>query len=354
MSRRAIRGEAAAALAVLKLRERHTPAAVRPVFTLNPHDIDDLDTLADPVALDPAKGPPKPFHAEASYTRYLKVLQSVDRGLYAGSGPDFSTMKQGPIGDCYFFCLTGFLAAKHPDKKIRDMIQRTAKGNYVVRFFDGESFPVGAPTEAELLVNNSANSLDTGSGSACWRRPWANGCGPARRMPPNARPNQADAMASGGSTATVMTLYSGHKVKGIKLRDPQQAPAPAAGTPPRDSRNSRSRSHGQRRDGRSPFRLTKGPGPGLPPRVCHHGLRLQVRPSHRLEFWGQNFKPKGPEGAETASPRNTASSTSRWPLCTSDSRACTSRPPNGPRPIRRIANGGNRGQGSGFRGKTRV
>jgi hypothetical protein len=71
MSRRAIRGEAAAALAVLKLRERHTPPAVRPGFTLSPHDIDDLDALVDPVALDPAKGPPKPFHAEASYKRYL-------------------------------------------------------------------------------------------------------------------------------------------------------------------------------------------------------------------------------------------------------------------------------------------
>lgn len=162
MTRRSIRGEAAAALAVLKLRERHAPAAARPGFTLTAHDIDDLDALADPVvAVDVAKGPPKPFHAESQFKRCLKMLDKIDTRLYAGSGPDFSVMKQGGIGDCYFFCLTGYLASKHP-KKLRDMIQATSNGNYRVKFLDGESFNVGAPTEAELLVNNSASSLTDG------------------------------------------------------------------------------------------------------------------------------------------------------------------------------------------------
>src|SRR3984957_3960827 len=224
MSRRSIRGDAAAALAVLKLRERRTPAPVRPGFTLSPHDIDDLDSLTDPVALDPAKGPPKPFHAEASFKRYLRALEAVDHSLYANSGPDFDAMKQGPIGGCYFFCLTAFLAAKDPDK-IHAMKQRAANGNYMVKFFDGESFSVSAPTEAELLVNNSTSSLEDGVWlcvleKALGKRLRAKSKDAAKRTA-----DPTDAMASGGSTATVMMLYSGHKVKGIKLRDAKQADA---------------------------------------------------------------------------------------------------------------------------------
>jgi hypothetical protein len=67
------------------------------------------------------------------------------------------------------FLATGFLASKHP-KKFRDMIQATANGNYLVKVLDRETF--------------------------------------------------TDRMAAGGSTASVMTLYSGHKAKAIKLRDP--------------------------------------------------------------------------------------------------------------------------------------
>jgi hypothetical protein len=297
MSRKSIRGEAAAALAVLKLRERHTPAAVRPGFTLSPRDIDDLDALADPVALDPAKGPPKPFHAEASYKRYLKVLQTVDHRLYAGSGPDFSAMKQGPIGDCYFFCLTGFLAARHPNK-IHDMIQRTANGNYVVKFFDGESFPVNAPTDAELLVNNSASSLEDGIWlcvleKALGKRLRARSKDSAKRT---AEPT--DAMASGGSTAIVITLYSGHKVKGIKLRDPQHA---------------RARLQELRRE--IPVTLAHGRMASVeldnPPSGSqkvrglgyHHAYAIMAFDfkSDRVTVWnpwGQNFKPKGPEGTK--------------------------------------------------------
>jgi hypothetical protein len=297
MSRKAIRGDAAAALAVLKLRERRTPAPVRPGFTLSPHDIDDLDSLTDPVALDPAKGPPKPFHAEASYKRYLKVLQSVDHQLYAGSAPDFAAMKQGPIGDCYFFCLTGFLAAKHPNK-IHDMIQRTANGNYVVRFFDGESFPVSAPTEAELLVNNSASSLEDGVWlcvleKALGKRLRAKSKDAAKRT---AEPT--DAMASGGSTATVMTLYSGHKVKGIKLRDARQT-----GARLQELRREIpvTLAHGRMAS------VEMGEPPSGSPKVrglgYHHAYAIMGfdSKSDRVTVWnpwGQNFKPKGEEGPE--------------------------------------------------------
>jgi hypothetical protein len=297
MTRRSIRGEAAVALAVLKLRERHTPAAVRPGFTLSARDIDDLDALADPVvAIDAAKGPPKPFHAEAQFKRCLKMLQSVDTRLYAGSGPDFSVMKQGGIGDCYFFCLTGFLASKHP-KKLLDMIQTTATGNYVVKFLDGETFTVGAPTEAELLINNSASSLTDGIWlcvleKALGQRLRAQSKDPAKRT---AEPT--DAMAAGGSTATVMTLYSGRKAKSIKLREPRQA-----GARLRELRHELpiTLSHGRMASvemDNPESNVQKLPGIGY-----HHAYAImEFDPkTDRVTLWnpwGQNFQPKGPEGS---------------------------------------------------------
>jgi hypothetical protein len=298
MSRRSIRGEAAAALAVLKLRERHVPAAARPGFTLSAHDVDDLDGLTDKaVAIDPAKGPPKPFHAEARYKSCLKMLQTLEPRLYAGSGPDFSAMKQGPIGDCYFFCLTGFLAVKHP-KKIRDMIQSAPNGNYVVKFLDGESFPIVAPTEAELLVNNSSSSLSDGIWlcvleKALGKRLRAHAKDPAKKT---AEPT--DAMASGGSTATVMTFYSGHKPKAIKLRDSRQA---AARLQELRRELPATLAHGRmaslEMDDPAP-NFPKVPGLGY-----HHAYAiLEFDPkADRLTVWnpwGQHFQPKGPEGAE--------------------------------------------------------
>jgi Calpain family cysteine protease len=298
MTRRSIHGEAAAALAVLKLRERHVPVAVRPGFTLSAHDIDDLDALASlAIPLDPAKGPPKPFHAERQYKNLLKVLETLQPRLYAGSGPDFSAMKQGPIGDCYFFCLTGFLAVKHP-KKIREMIQSAPNGNYVVKFLDGESFPIAAPTQAELLINNSSSSLSDGIWlcvleKALGKRLRAHAKDPAKKT---AEPT--DAMASGGSTSTVMTLYSGHKPKSIKLRDSRQA---AARLQELRRELPATLAHGRmaslEMDDPDP-KLPKVPGLGY-----HHAYAiLEFDPkADRLTVWnpwGQHFQPMGPEGAE--------------------------------------------------------
>jgi hypothetical protein len=298
MTRRSIRGEAAAALAVLKIRERRVPAPVRPGFTLSVHDVDDLDALTDKaVAIDRAKGPPKPFHAEKHYKSYLKMLESLQPRLYAGSGPDFSAMKQGGIGDCYFFCLTGFLAQKHP-KKIREMIQSTPNGNYVVKFLDGESFPIAAPSEAELLVNNSSSSLSDG----IWLCVLEKALGKRLRLhakdPAKKTAEPTDAMASGGSTATVMTLYSGHKPKAIKLRDSRQA---AARLQELRRELPATLAHGRMASlemGDPAPDLAKVPGVGY----RHAYAIMEFDPkSDQLTVWnpwGQHFQPKGPEGAE--------------------------------------------------------
>jgi hypothetical protein len=297
MRRPSIRGDAAAALAVLKLRERRTPKEVRRGFTLTAHDVDDLDALVDPVALDPAKGPPKPFRSEAAFRHYRKMLDSLVPQLYAGKGPDFSVMKQGGVGDCYFFCMTGFLASKHP-KKIRDMIQTAPNGNYVVKFLDGETFNVAAPSQAELLINNSASSLSDGIWLCVLEKALGQRLRARAKDPSQRTAEPTDAMASGGSTAAVITLYSGHKAKGIGLRDARQASAHM-----QEIRRELpvTLAHGRMASvemGETANGLAKIPGLGY-----HHAYAIMDfdPQSDRVTVWnpwGSHFAPKGPEGAE--------------------------------------------------------
>ena len=296
MTRRGIRGKAAAALAVLKVRERRTPAAVRRGFTLSPEDVDGLDKLADPVPLDPAK-PAKPFHSEAQFKQYAKTLHSLVPKLYAGSGPDFSAMKQGPIGDCYFFCMTGFLAAKHPNK-IRQMIHTAPNGLYTVKFLDGETFTINTPSDAELLINNSSSSLADGLWLCILEKALGQRLRARTKDPAKKTAEPTDAMASGGNMVTVMTLYSGHKIKSIKVRDPQHA-------------SERLREIRQE----LPTTLAQGRMAGVGMAGVRAGLQkvpswgynhayaiLAFDPeSDRVTVWnpwGQDFQPKGPEGAE--------------------------------------------------------
>jgi hypothetical protein len=298
MTKRSIHGDAAAALAVLKLRERRTPASIRKGFTLTSQDVDGLDSLTDDgAAIDPAKGPPKPFHSETQFRRYRKTLQTLVPKLYAGEGPDFSVMKQGPIGDCYFFCMTGYLALKHPNK-IRHMIQSGPNGNYTVQFLDGETFSVSAPTEAELLINNSSSSLSDGIWLCVLEKAIGERLRKISKDPAKRTAEPTDAMAFGGSTAAVMTLYSGHKAKVIKLREPKQASARL-----QELRHDLSvtLAHGRMvglEMGAPPTDRPKVPGLGY-----HHAYAITAFDAKEDSVtvwnpWGQTFHPKGSEGRE--------------------------------------------------------
>ena len=117
------------------------------------------------------------------------MLGTLVPRLFAGNGPDFLVMKQGAVGDCYFFSLTGYLAARKPEKIVR-MIVLEPGGNFNVRFFDGEVIPVSAPTEAEMLVNNSASSLSDGYWLCVLEKAVGKRMRPPRRTRPSGRPKR--------------------------------------------------------------------------------------------------------------------------------------------------------------------
>jgi len=299
MNRHTIRGEEAAALATIKLRERTTPVAERAHFSTS------LAQLAGQggnqggtLAADSARVGRPPFNYELHFLRSLKVLGTLVPRLFAGNQPDFRAMKQGAIGDCYFFSLTGYLAAREPQKIVR-MIVPEPSGNFTVRFFDREVIPVSAPTEAEMLVNNSASSLSDGYWlcvleKAVGKRMRATTKNQAKRTA-----EATDAMAAGGGTGMMIKLYSGHRFQTIKLRDPREAakrlselrrelPAVLA----------RGKLAGVEMNREPPAGQAKVPGLGYDHAYAIIGYAPRTDLVSVWNPWRQNFTPKGPEGVE--------------------------------------------------------
>ncbi len=296
MRKQSIQGDAAAALAVLKLRERRTPPKIRPKFRVTSENVDDLDSMEDDnSAVDPSHSASK-FRAETQFRRNRKTLETMTPRLFAGDGPNFSVMKQGNIGDCFFFCMTGYVASHHPNR-IRRMIEEGQDGNYTVKFLNGETYSVRAPTMTEVLVNNSSSSVTDG----VWLSVLEEALGKKLRKKskdPNARtPEPADAIASGGSSATVITLFSGHKTKAFKLRGKQ------SNFRLNDLRRelAGALSHGRM------VGLSMDPAPNekakIPGLGYHHAYAVMEfdEKEDRVTIWnpwGTDFHPKGPEGRE--------------------------------------------------------
>jgi hypothetical protein len=224
MNRKGIRGDAAAALATIKRQERMEPDEQRREYAPSEGELVSAHANDAPLqSLDAAQGKPKVYHFESQFRHNLAVLASINHKLYAGDGPNFAAMHQGPIGDCFFFSVTGYMVARDPER-LKRMIEAEHGGNFVVHLGDGEHFPVHAPSDAEILINNSAISLEDG----IWLTVLEKAIGEKMRSTAKRekRTGEAtDAMAHGGSTAGVMRWYSGHEMVNIKLRDPAEAKA---------------------------------------------------------------------------------------------------------------------------------
>lgn len=138
MASPAYTGEDAAALVALEIYLKKNPTV-------------DLATAA---AID------DPKIMERYYRNVLK-LRRVKRVLFANGQPTFELLQQGPVGDCYFFSASGWMARNRPGD-VMNAITRLDDGRFRVRFANGDEATVTAPTDAELAINDSDSTLQDG------------------------------------------------------------------------------------------------------------------------------------------------------------------------------------------------
>ncbi|MFO0949811.1 MAG: C2 family cysteine protease [Isosphaeraceae bacterium] len=295
-----IRGDDAAALATLKLRERKTAQAVRPQFAVGMEHVSGQVEIETPLTrADPANEDERgPFHFDRQFRAYRSTLSNSPRRLFAGDGPDFHALQQGPIGDCFLFSMAGSLAAREPGR-IASMISRRPGGGYLVRFPGGRSVSVPPLTQAEALVNNSASTLSDG----VWTAVLEKAVGEVFREEGQARPGKAtaeptDEIASGGSSVRVIHLFTGHATHHVALRD-RRAEAGRTAEVRRLLPEALARGRlaavtmGKLADG-----AARVPGLGY-----HHVYAVLGFDRSRdvvtlWNPWGNTFTPKGPDGPE--------------------------------------------------------
>jgi hypothetical protein len=304
MNRKGIHRDAAAALATIKRYERSETEEQRNKYAPSEEELVSNHLSEGPVQpLDPAAGKPQVYHFETHFHNNLKMLASINRQLYAGKGPNFTAMHQGPIGDCYFFCITGYLAARYPERITR-MIIAEQDGSYLVHFGDGEKFRVPAPTDAEILVNNSGSSLEDG----LWLPVLEKAIGEKMRQAAKSAKRTVeatDAMAHGGSPKKVMQWYTGHEAIDIKLRDPTQE---------RTRLSELRRLLPQTLERRELASVSMGKQApanqaNIPHLGYHHAYAIFAYDRNSDEVtlwnpWGNNVTPKGPAGIHYGFPTN--------------------------------------------------
>ena len=62
--------------------------------------------------------------------------------LFSGSGPQYSDVHQGNIGDCYFVATLGEVALRNPNA-IQNMFIANSDGTFEVRFYQAGVEPLG-------------------------------------------------------------------------------------------------------------------------------------------------------------------------------------------------------------------
>lgn len=290
-----IQGPAAAALATLKAREHATPAAERARFAVT---LDELDRPQAPRSV--VDGPHKHPTDQQEFERKLTSLRSLIPELYAQGRPQFASLHQGPAGDCYFFSITGWLAARQPGR-IERMIEPQADGSFVVRFFDGEAYRVPAPTEAEMIAFNSGSTLSDG----CWITVLEKAIGERMRghiRDPRSSKRTAeavDAMAAGGDQGMIIHLYTGHRVRSLALRDPREERVRLE-----ELRRLLPETLGAGRI--AGVGMAPHPAEGHPrvPKLGYNHAYAILDYDSRSELvtdwnpWGENFEPSGPQGPQ--------------------------------------------------------
>ena len=252
------------------------------------------------------KGVPTSFHAgefaamadrhqlDGTYRDLVARLPLIPRTLFVDGIPHFDRLRQGQAGDCFLFSGAGWMARFHPHRLV-DMIRPLPGDRFEVRFPSGDHVVVAAPTDTEILMNETISTLGDGLWMAVLEK--AVGTLGARHDPAAAAiPDPSLRVNLGGSGKDDVHRWTGHGVDALDLRKHAEAA---------QARDALVRMERRRLMAKGVVVVTDPPGP-LP--MNHVYAILGFDPTTDVVTvwnpWGDDTTPKGPPGLQHGWPRN--------------------------------------------------
>ena len=142
-----IGGDAAAALAALKLGATHS----NHLQDTRNYTLTDIDAMEQSLQAGQKLAP----NFVGYFTASRKKLKEVPRQLFSDGIPHLTAMRQDWTSDCYFMSATGALAEADPQAIVR-LVGSNSDGSFTVSFPGKPAVRLPAPTETEIATYSNA------------------------------------------------------------------------------------------------------------------------------------------------------------------------------------------------------
>lgn len=193
-----IKGEAAAALAVVKRLNRSKTWSAIPL------------TLDGLTAVPKTKEGP---NLSSMFDEGCKRIANAKRVLFVEAQPSVLKLQQGDMGNCFSLAPLGCMLSRNP-AQVKAMFKENDDGTYEVKI-GKRNVRVAAPTDAEIALSSSNES------TGLWSNVYEKAAGVARnelRKEGDRVSTPLDAIARGGSAGTMLAFITGNEMERFTLK----------------------------------------------------------------------------------------------------------------------------------------
>jgi hypothetical protein len=228
------------------------------------------------------------------YVDARKKIEKTRRDLFVSGVPKLENIRQGKVSDCFCLAPLGAMLARNP-QEVTDRFVRQPDNSY--QFVFGTSpVHVTVPTDAEIGLTAASEQ------SGLWVSLYEKAVGTARLQEKPGMTSTSsviDAVGKGGSSGTMLSRLTGHKITRFGCRAAKDAATLA------DRKAQLQELRKQLLATIQDHRLitcgtVKTTTPGITPNHAYAVLSYDEK-TDTLRLWnphGDDFTPKGPEGLE--------------------------------------------------------